>query len=246
MPMTEAEWLACADPRRMIRLLPDTASDRKLRLFAVASCRYCWGLLPDERSRTAVEVAERFADGNATMTELDDAETAAGLVIRYDAERYLVSYDPTVHLAFAARDAADEDAFFAAKAAADNLSAEQSAYPIAANVYPETPFNATAREQIRCWLLNIIHDLLGDPFRPSTPLPPAVLAWNDRTIPRLAEAIYEDRKMPEGTLDNARLAILADALLDAGCGDEDLIQHCREPGPHARGCWAVDLILGKE
>jgi hypothetical protein len=57
--------------------------------------------------------------------------------------------------------------------------------------------------------------------------------------------IYEDRKMPEGTLDNARLAILADALLDAGCSDEDLIQHLRSPGPHVRGCWAVDRILGK-
>jgi hypothetical protein len=42
------------------------------------------------------------------------------------------------------------------------------------------------------------------------------------------------------------LAVKADALLDAGCGDEDLIQHCREPGPHVRGCWAVDLILGKQ
>jgi hypothetical protein len=62
----------------------------------------------------------------------------------------------------------------------------------------------------------------------------------------MAEAIYEERKMSEGTLDTARLAILADALLDAGCDSEDLIQHCRQPGPHVRGCWAIDLILGKE
>jgi hypothetical protein len=88
--------------------------------------------------------------------------------------------------------------------------------------------------------------IFGNPFRPSPPLPPAVLAWNDRTILRLAEAIYEDRQMPAGTLDPGRLGILADALLDAGCNDEDLIQHCRSDGPHARGCWAVDLILGRQ
>jgi hypothetical protein len=92
----------------------------------------------------------------------------------------------------------------------------------------------------------LLADIFGNPFRPSPPLPPTVLAWSDRTIPRLAQAIYEDRKMPEGTLDTARLAILADALLDAGCEDEALIQHCREPGVHVRGCWAVDLLLGKQ
>jgi hypothetical protein len=80
---------------------------------------------------------------------------------------------------------------------------------------------------------------------PPQPLPLAVLNWNDRAIPRLAGAIYEVRRLPEGTLDNAQLAILADALLDAGCDNEALIQHCRSEGPHVRGCWAVDLLLRK-
>jgi hypothetical protein len=92
----------------------------------------------------------------------------------------------------------------------------------------------------------LLRDIIGNPFRPPPSLPTAVLAWNDRTIPRLAQAIYDDRQMPEGAMDNSRLTILADALLDAGCEDEALIQHCRQPGPHIRGCWAVDLILGKE
>jgi hypothetical protein len=91
----------------------------------------------------------------------------------------------------------------------------------------------------------LLRCVFGNPFFPQTPLPPAVLAWNDGTVPRLAQAIYEDRKLPEGTLDKSRLAILADALLDARCDDDDLIAHCRQPGPHVRGCWAVDLILGK-
>ena len=77
-------------------------------------------------------------------------------------------------------------------------------------------------------------------------IPPTVLNWNDRAIPRLAEAIYEKRRLPEGTLEPARLAVLADALEDAGCTDGDLLTHLRGPGPHVRGCWVVDLLLGKE
>jgi hypothetical protein len=64
-------------------------------------------------------------------------------------------------------------------------------------------------------------------------------------VRRIAEGIYEDRRLPEGVLDSARLAIVADALLDAGCDDEVLIEHCRSDGPHVRGCWAVNLILGR-
>jgi hypothetical protein len=91
----------------------------------------------------------------------------------------------------------------------------------------------------------LLRDIIANPFRPSPPLSAVVLAWNDRTVPRLAEAIYEERQMPAGTLDPGRLAILADALLDAGCDDEALLAHLRSPGPHVRGCWAVDVILGK-
>jgi hypothetical protein len=85
----------------------------------------------------------------------------------------------------------------------------------------------------------IVRELFGNPFRPSPPLPSSVLAWNDGTVKRIAEGIYEDQAFD-------RLPILADALLDAGCEDEKLIGHCRSEGPHVRGCWAVDLILGKE
>ena len=72
------------------------------------------------------------------------------------------------------------------------------------------------------------------------------LAWNNATIPRLAQAIYDNRELPSGHFDNAQLAILADALTDAGCDNEDILEHCRSEGPHVRGCWVVDLVSGKE
>jgi hypothetical protein len=64
-------------------------------------------------------------------------------------------------------------------------------------------------------------------------------------VVRLAQAAYEERQMPAGTLDNTRLAVLADALEEAGCDNADILAHCRSGGEHVRGCWVVDLILGK-
>jgi hypothetical protein len=71
-----------------------------------------------------------------------------------------------------------------------------------------------------------------------------VLSWNDGCVARLARAAYDDR-LPEGGLDPARLAVLADALEEAGCRDADILGHCRSGGEHFRGCWLVDLLLGK-
>ena len=55
----------------------------------------------------------------------------------------------------------------------------------------------------------------------------------------LAQAIYEERRFGD-------LPVLADALEEAGCTDADILSHCRGPGPHVRGCWVVDLLLGKQ
>jgi hypothetical protein len=70
-------------------------------------------------------------------------------------------------------------------------------------------------------------------------------AWRTPTVRAPAQAAYEERHLPSGHLDAAHLAILADALEDAGCTNADLLGHLRGPGPHVRGCWPVDLILGK-
>src|SRR4051812_45842485 len=75
--MTEAEWVTAADPTPLLEHLGSGASDRKLRLFACACCHRHWHLLIDDRSRAAVEVAERVADGSATEPERIAARLAA-------------------------------------------------------------------------------------------------------------------------------------------------------------------------
>jgi hypothetical protein len=91
----------------------------------------------------------------------------------------------------------------------------------------------------------LLRDLFGNPFRPAA-LDPAWLTWHDGTIPKIAQTVYDDRDLPSGHLDPHRLAALADALEDAGCTDQDILGHCRGPGPHVRGCWLIDVVLGKE
>jgi hypothetical protein len=77
-------------------------------------------------------------------------------------------------------------------------------------------------------------------------IPPSARTWNGATVRRLAELAYAERQLPSGHLDPTRLAVLADALEDAGCTDAELLWHLRSEGPHVRGCWPVDLILNKE
>jgi hypothetical protein len=113
------------------------------------------------------------------------------------------------------------------------------------DLWPAVRSAASRNPRCKSSQVALFRDIFGNPFRPPPAIPSSVLAWNGATVRRLAEAVYEDRQLPGGTLDAARLAILGDALLDAGCDNEALIQHCHEQGPHVRGCWAVDLILGK-
>jgi hypothetical protein len=102
-----------------------------------------------------------------------------------------------------------------------------------------------ATEAERATQATLLRCLFGNPFRGPPVIDPAWLAWNAGTVKRLAEASYEERLLPEGTLDNARLAVLADALEEAGCRDTELLEHLRSPGPHVRGCFALDAILGR-
>jgi hypothetical protein len=101
--------------------------------------------------------------------------------------------------------------------AAEDSSAPMSDHPL---------LKATATNILRC--------VFGNPFRPVTIEP----SWLTSDVRTLAEGIYQERAFD-------RMPILADALQDAGCDNDDILNHCRQPGEHVRGCWVVDLILGK-
>jgi hypothetical protein len=100
-----------------------------------------------------------------------------------------------------------------------------------------------AEEEAQCALLR---DIFGNPYYPTPTVDPFWLAWNNGTVRHLARAVYEERELPSGKMNSGRLAVLADALEEAGCGDDTILAHCRQAGTvHVRSCWVVDCLLGK-
>jgi hypothetical protein len=232
--VTEAEWLACADPTPMVNLLRGKATDRKLRLFFCGCCRSVWASLDVPLLRRAVETAERHADGLAGDEQL---------------QAIAREIEPGPHFTGGNKEAAAFGAVGGgfpvwALWAAANLACAVVAQDALRQGRSYIPVGTKA--EVRRLHAALLRCIIGLSHRRSPPPPPsAVLAWRDRTVPRLAQAAYDERRLPEGTLDPARLGILGDALRDAGCDDEEVLAHCRSPGPHVRGCWAVDLCLGK-
>jgi hypothetical protein len=244
--MDEAEWLACTDAEKILAFLPGKVSDRKLRLYAVACCRRIWGLMTDERCRRAVEVAEGNADGVAGPEALESARMTAKAAwevgrVAWAAAR--AAGEPAQEATALTLGAVAE----AAEAAADEKASEAAG--LAANQAAWATQWAAASESPDAWVMKaegrpqsaLLRDIFGNPFRPVTPDP----ACRTPTVISLATAAYEERDLPSGHLNTIRLAVLADALEEVGA-DHDLMAHLRAPGPHVRGCWAVDLVLAKE
>jgi hypothetical protein len=249
--MDEGQWLACEDPRPMLEYLTGRASDRKLRLFACACCRRIWHLLTDERSRRAVDVAEAFADGAAGEGELEAARIEARAAVRLTAGRdYPSSYQRGV--AQTAAEAAAgvtgkkvaKVACTLARAAAEAAAGEAGLEGARGGNYARARAAKLAAESDghRALLAECFGPL---PFRPVA-ISPAWLSWSGGLVIRLAQDAYEERHLPAGTLDNERLAVLADALEEAGCTEETILGHLRGGGDHVRGCWVIDLLLGEE
>jgi hypothetical protein len=213
--MTEAEWLESTDPRPMLEFLRDKASDRKLRLFACAYCRAVRArqhMLPG----TAVAVAERYADGLASDEDLASERRGAPFPNEYS--EWVVGLS----------------AYDGAWQAVDWLTSARDLMRIDPDAFRHVPLPLDA--VVKCSVL-LLRDIFGNPFRPAS-LDPTVLAWNGGTVPRLAQAIYHDRRFGD-------LPILADALDEAGCSDPSTLSHCRSGSEHVRGCWVVDLLLGR-
>jgi hypothetical protein len=209
--MTEAEWLACNDPQRMLRHLGRKASDRKLRLFAAACCRRSWRKLKNEYLRASIETAELFADGKVSQRTRGAAFATAkgpGVTVK--------TSPPCV--AFAASLCSVKDVRFWIN-----------------TLWYQSIGGAIQQHSSSA---DLLREVVGNPFR-RVSIAPAWLAWNDGLVPKLAEGTYDERAFD-------RLPVLADALEEAGCANAELLGHLRGPGPHVRGCWALDLVLGQQ
>lgn len=220
--MTETEWLVCDDAEGMIRLVPHWVwTERRARLFAAACCRQV-RTLPDPRLARVIEIAERFADRQAEYSDLiPEMETA------YSVVEWAARHDMSSWQSHAAEVVVAAASLQVEEYSAINEFLELARVEAGADAPPP---------QARRLLADLVREIAGYPFRPSHFSP----EWRTDTAVALARQLYESR-------DFGAISILADALQDAGCDSEDILSHCRDSNAaHVRGCWVVDLVLGKE
>jgi hypothetical protein len=225
----DQEWLSSNFLGAMLECIRTRSSPRKLRLFAVACCRQVLHLL-NECSQAALETIEEEADtGTGT-----DSYPGAWIDAQqgFEAARHSHPDQPPgepearINAAWAVVEAAhvvadDDGEIIVGK------SDYEAACQCSREILTDPIGEALKVRLLRC--------LVGNPFRPVPPVDSAWLTWRQGTIPRLAQTIDAERAFD-------RMPILADALEDAGCTDADILAHCRQPGPHTRGCWVLDLV----
>jgi hypothetical protein len=223
--MTEAEWLACDNPQRMIQCVsPPLWGERRGRLFTVACCRLLDVLFDDPLAR-AIETAERFADGQADDVALSEAIRITNEAVEWEARYDIASW----------RSHAAEVVASAVQFPAEEYVAIDELVAWAQTEHSAADEARRAGDRASRTLTALVREFVGNPFRPVTFSPD----WRTATAVALAAQMYESR-------DFSAMPILADALQDAGCDSADVLDHCRGPGAHVRGCWVVDLMLGKK
>jgi hypothetical protein len=236
--MTETEWLTLADPLAMLNQirgprsklnLPIVATDRQLLLWASACCRRVGILADDARWLDAVRVVERFADGEAAY---QDVLAVGGEMQKWFEE--LGGYGNVSPAGMMARSCADlaagVDSAYDSMGTPFLVPAEEASRWAVAAVRESAGSAAAEREKaVQCLLL---HDILGNPFRPVGQRE----EWRTAPVLTLADEIYRGRWF-------GRLPELAEALAHSGCDDEAALSHCRSDEPHVRGCRVVDICL---
>jgi hypothetical protein len=217
--MNSNEWLACREPDDMILILlrrGERQESRKFQLFSCGFCRQNWHLLVDERSRRAVEVAERQADDCAGVEEVGEARARAFRALAHFGQRSVKG-----RLAMAATRLFSPGMGFAGMTARIAFSIRRSS-------------RSPRREVMAMAQADLLRDLFGNPFHPEDFDPD----WLTPTVLELSRDIYDHRgyeKMP----------FLGDALEEAGCANPRVLEHCRAGPAHARGCWVLDALTGR-
>jgi hypothetical protein len=225
--MTEAEWLQSDDHFQMTYFVAERMSLRKLRLAEVAVCRRVEHHLVDDRSRRALEVSEAYADGLVSDEMLAEARSHAE-----------AAYQSQLPHNYSARDVQVTAALYVCCSVGTESDMRMQVDMIDIVLGAPKPPPDSIPPELRAASVaeaELVRDVFGNPFRPVIFSP----SWRTDTALTLARQMYEAR-------DFSAMPILADALQDAGCDSEDILNHCRGPGPHVRGCWVVDLVLDKQ
>jgi hypothetical protein len=235
--MSEKGWLEGLEPGPMLDFLAGRMSARKLRLLACAACRTVWDSLVDDRSRNAVIVAERFADGQASQEELEAAHRQASSAFGDlgMAGGHVSSAAAAVHNACWYK----QDFAVTARrslACAVGVGVSHAARDVDSGKMSHVPnWESLVYKRENGKMARLMREMFGNPFKTLTREPACIAP----AVAKLARGIYEDRAFDQ-------LPQLAGLLEENGLSSKTVLAHCREQKPHYRGCWVVDWVMGDE
>jgi hypothetical protein len=245
--MTEADWLNATTAAEVFAFACSHATERQYRLFLCGLARSVWHLVYYEGSRESVEVAERYVDGAATRGELRGAAWVAEIpTFGHDFDGTWRRFEPDAIPARILRlvelGVLSEVGPNALDEVVDEIALTHVSVAACVAEYSSCDFTQNnagnvarmVRRSPRLFPAQIIRCVLGNPHRHAT----LTAEWRTEAVVALSRGMYESR-------DFAAMPVLADALDDAGCDHPDILDHCRSDGPHIRGCWVVDSVLGK-
>lgn len=231
--VTEFEWLNSTDVERMISASEVHSTLRKAALLGVAWFRQIAESVSLMDLNWSVGVLEKMADGKATDQEVNDANRATDF--NYNVTTGSAAWITKEYKTCNAYPASWAVYHYLIQISPSQVPSTRGPLWEFMNL-PWTGFLQLiySGDQQYPGFVDFLRCILGNPFRPVAFLD----SWRSEATVALASAIYADRAFD-------RLPVLADALEEAGCDYPDVLAHCRGPGPHSRGCWVVDGVLGK-
>ncbi len=239
--MNEDEWLTGTDFSTHVRYILDYLSPRRQRLLAVAFCRAVSDLFDHPDLTDALDVIDRYADSRTPDDTMENARWRCRAVAQEAYEAYRASSEhPALDIDMAAR-LRSEFAWAVSFAATRPLPLEMvgtrvldAAVQAHTGTFELVPAPTPATAVQHLVMRATVWEVAGNPFREPHFSP----EWRTDTVVSLARQVYDLREF-------SAMPILADALQDAGCDNEELLAHCRGERTHVRGCWVLDLVLEK-
>ena len=238
--MTEAEWSVCEDPRRMFDYMIDRTGIRKLMLWGCACCER----IPEVETTPCLIEVLRLAESVAEGRTHREALVVPAQALQDAREKQPNSPVQLLYSGVSCVTCRVEFRKLLYKVGLNKL-----AFAVAWQAVPEVEvdmeegiwglpdnerFQKVCREEHHAQA-TLARDIFGNPFDMAGVKP----CWQSTAATSIARGIYHDRAFE-------RMPVLADALQDAGCENEAILNHCRGSGPHVRGCWVVDQLLGKQ